>query len=63
MIGSVLLLPLLVIESDFSLVFGGIPLNAAALYVVWRLIARSAAGVRHIGMLRPAEGRYEVPHL
>lgn len=63
MFGSVLLLPLLVIESDFSLVFGGIPLNAAALYVVWRLIARPPATVRHVNLLHPVDGPREVQHL
>ena len=32
-----LLLPLINIESDFSLVFGGLFLTGAALYVVYRL--------------------------
>ena len=35
MIGVVILLPLLLIESDFSLVLGGLPLTGAAFYVIW----------------------------
>jgi hypothetical protein len=42
MIGAVLLLPLLLIESDFSLVFGGLPLNAIALGTLWFFLTRSA---------------------
>lgn len=42
MIGGVLLLPLLLIESDFSLVFGGIPLNAGALWFVWMVLSRDS---------------------
>lgn len=38
LLGVVLLLPLLLIESDFSLIFGGLPLNALALYGVWALL-------------------------
>jgi hypothetical protein len=38
MIGVVILLPLLLIESDFSLVMGGLPLTGAAFYAVyWQL--------------------------
>jgi len=35
MIGVVILLPLLMIESDFSLVLGGLPLTGMAFYLVW----------------------------
>jgi hypothetical protein len=59
--GLVLLLPLLLIESDFSLVFGGLPLNAAALYAVWWLLtgrasksARAGSGAR--GLVVPGHG-------
>jgi hypothetical protein len=52
MIGGVLLLPLLLIESDFSLVFGGIPLNAIALWFIWHALNRT---------MRPAVNRYRAP--
>jgi hypothetical protein len=42
MIGLTLLLPLLLIESDFSLVFGGLPLSGVALWGIWTLMKRSA---------------------
>lgn len=42
MMGAVLLLPLLMIESDFSLVFGGLPLNAIALGLIWFVLTRGA---------------------
>ncbi len=35
MIAVVILLPMLMIESDFSLVLGGLPLTGAAFYAVW----------------------------
>ena len=62
MFGAVLLLPLLIIESDFSLVFGGIPLNAAALYAVWRIIGRQpGAAQRKTSLYQiPALNRREV---
>lgn len=41
MIGVVILLPLLLIESDFSLVLGGLPLTGAAFYVVWWRLRKS----------------------
>jgi hypothetical protein len=44
MIGLTLLLPLLLIESDFSLVFGGLPLSGLALWGIWALMKRSALG-------------------
>jgi hypothetical protein len=39
--GLVLLIPLLNVESDFSLIFGGLVLNGAALWTVMKLIERS----------------------
>ena len=42
MIGLTLLLPLLLIESDFSLVFGGLPLSGLALWAIYTLMVRSA---------------------
>lgn len=44
MIGLTLLLPLLLIESDFSLVFGGLPLSGGALWAIWILMRRGALG-------------------
>ena len=44
MIGLVILLPLLLIESDFSLVLGGLPLTGAAFYVVWWQLGRALGG-------------------
>ena len=44
MIGLVILLPLVLIESDFSLVLGGLPLTAAAFYAVWWWLRRSLGG-------------------
>ena len=41
MIGIVILLPLLLIESDFSLVLGGLPLTGAAFYVIWMWLRKS----------------------
>lgn len=38
----VLLLPLINIESDFSLIFGGLLLNGAALWIVLRFVGRSS---------------------
>jgi hypothetical protein len=49
MIGLTLLLPLLIIESDFSLVFGGLPLSGLALWGIWVMIRRSAAGRQRHG--------------
>jgi len=49
MIGLTLLLPLLIIESDFSLVFGGLPLSGLALWGIWVMIRRSAAGKQRHG--------------
>jgi hypothetical protein len=46
MIGLTLLLPLLLIESDFSLVFGGLPLSGLALWGIYTAMRRSAAGKR-----------------
>lgn len=40
----VLLLPLINIESDFSLTFGGLLLNGVALWAILRLIGRSSQG-------------------
>ncbi|MGE5749731.1 MAG: hypothetical protein ACM31F_07210, partial [Gemmatimonas sp.] len=42
MMALTLLIPLLIIESDFSLVFGGLPLNGFALYLIWRAMRRTA---------------------
>jgi hypothetical protein len=42
MIGLTLLLPLLLIESDFSLVFGGLPLSGFALWGIYTMMVRSA---------------------
>ncbi|MEP7087176.1 MAG: hypothetical protein ABI884_07565, partial [Gemmatimonadota bacterium] len=41
LIGVVILVPLANIESDFSLGFGGLILNGAALWLVLRTIRRS----------------------
>jgi hypothetical protein len=49
MIGLTLLLPLLIIESDFSLVFGGLPLSGLALWGIWVLMRRSAVGTQRRG--------------
>ncbi|HKY99194.1 MAG TPA: hypothetical protein VJL35_15175 [Gemmatimonadaceae bacterium] len=46
MIGLTLLLPLLLIESDFSLVFGGLPLSGLALWGIYKFMAKSASGGR-----------------
>lgn len=65
MIGGVLLLPLLLIESDFSLVFGGIPLNAFALWLVWVVMTRGLPAPAS-ARLRPRPGlagREPLPHL
>jgi hypothetical protein len=48
MIAVVLLIPLLPIESDFSLIFGGLPLNGLCLYMVWRFLAPGARQRRPI---------------
>lgn len=48
MIGLTLLLPLLLIESDFSLVFGGLPLSGLALWGIYKFMARSASGGRRV---------------
>jgi hypothetical protein len=40
--GIVLLVPLLNIESDFSLIFGGLLLNGVALWAVLRVVARAS---------------------
>lgn len=40
MVGLTLLLPLLIIESDFSLVFGGLPLSGLALWGIWVAMLR-----------------------
>lgn len=61
MIGGVLLLPLLLIESDFSLVFGGIPLNAAALWLVWRILSRKPSHSK-LGASAPRGLRLRGPH-
>lgn len=60
MIGAVLLLPLLLIESDFSLTMGGLPLNAAAFTVVWWALGRlptaaekAARGEQRFGRVIP----------
>jgi hypothetical protein len=52
MIGLTLLLPLLLIESDFSLVFGGLPLSAIALWGIYKFMARSASGGRRAARAR-----------
>jgi hypothetical protein len=44
MFGLTLLLPLLLIESDFSLVFGGLPLSGLALWGIWIAMRRSIVG-------------------
>jgi hypothetical protein len=46
--GIVLLLPLLNIESDFSLVFGGLFLTGAALYLTVRWLSSSSASIRGV---------------
>jgi hypothetical protein len=43
MFGVTLLLPMFLIESDFSLIFGGLPLTGVALFFLWRTIARQMA--------------------
>ena len=52
MIGLTLLLPLLLIESDFSLVFGGLPLSGLALWGIYKFMARSASGGRRAASAR-----------
>ena len=47
MIGTVLLMPLLLIESDFSLLFGGLPLNALAFAGVWWVLGRLPTAAEH----------------
>jgi hypothetical protein len=41
MIGLTLLLPLLLIESDFSLTFGGLPLSGLALWGIYSAMRRT----------------------
>jgi hypothetical protein len=52
MIGLTLLLPLLIIESDFSLVFGGLPLSGLALYGIWKAMVRTTLGKQRHGAPR-----------
>lgn len=56
----VLLVPLVNIESDFSLIFGGLLLNGAALWLLLRYIANSAGALqpsaRHRAGLASVEG-------
>jgi len=55
MIGAVILLPLLIIESDFSLVLGGLPLTGAAFYLIWwRLRSSLNASARTSSQRSPA---------
>jgi hypothetical protein len=53
LMGVVLLLPLFLIESDFSLTFGGLPLNALALYVVWKAMNSTATERRRANVRDP----------
>jgi hypothetical protein len=48
LIGVIILVPLLMLESDFSLTFGGLVLNGLAFFVITSVIRRNAA--RSIGM-------------
>ena len=50
--GIVLLLPLLIIESDFSLIFGGLVLNGGALYLVYKSIELHSRR-EHVKRVRP----------
>jgi hypothetical protein len=61
MIGIVILLPLMLIESDFSLVIGRLPLTGMAFYVIWKRFgvalgspARSSTPNRAIGPRIPS---------
>jgi hypothetical protein len=54
MIGLTLLLPLLLIESDFSLVFGGLPLSGLALWGIWVAMRHAVAGKAPGRTSRPA---------
>jgi hypothetical protein len=66
LMGIVLLLPLFLIESDFSLTFGGIPLNALALFVVWKAINSTASERRLVAGARryhPGIAHTGVPRL
>jgi hypothetical protein len=53
LLAVVLVLPLFLIESDFSLTFGGLPLNALALFVVWKAINHTAFERRRISVRGP----------
>lgn len=53
LVGVVILIPLANIESDFSLGFGGLLLNGAALWFVLRTIRRSGMADRHFSALTP----------
>jgi hypothetical protein len=52
LVGLVMLLPLVNVDGDFSLVFGGLLLNGAALWVVLRVLQR-VAGRRAAGADQP----------
>jgi hypothetical protein len=54
MIGAVILLPLLIIESDFSLVLGGLPLTGIAFYVIWWQLRRALNASARISSKRPS---------
>lgn len=55
--GVALMIPLFFIESDFSLIFGGLPLSGLAFYVVWRQFRKQLGPQRNAiqgGRVRPA---------
>ncbi len=54
MIGAVILLPLLIIESDFSLVLGGLPLTGIAFYVIWWQLKRALNASARVSAKRPS---------
>jgi hypothetical protein len=53
LVGVVILIPLANIESDFSLGFGGLILNGAALWFVLRRIRRSDMASNRVGPSLP----------
>jgi hypothetical protein len=70
LIAVVLLLPLFLIESDFSLTFGGVPLNAVALWMVWKAVnsstrerrpASARAPIYRAGLSTPGAPRLAPP--
>jgi hypothetical protein len=56
LIGVIILVPLLMLESDFSLTFGGLVLNGIALFIITALIRRNSAR----SLAKADEERYTV---